>query len=349
MMAERDINAAALRGVDVLATRSKTRINDALLEGSTLQFYGTATAGTDHVDAGALARRGIAWSAAPGSNANSVAEYVIAALAWFTHERGLAWSGKTIAIIGAGNVGARLAALAPALGLRVRLNDPPRRDATGDPALEPLEDVVAGADIVTLHAPLTDDGPYPTRGMAGAPFFERMKPGALFINAARGEVVDEPALLAAARAGQFAGVVLDVFDHEPAISSAMCGLATIATPHIAGYSLDGRRLGTEMIYRAACRHFGREPAWRIEPEAHPRAVAGDSAMTAILSAYNPALDDQRLRAVPPGVAMADHFNRMRKEYPERREFRCFRPTDVSRISEMDRAALGQLGFAGICI
>lgn len=345
LLPEGEITNEVIRNADVLATRSKTRINDALLEGSSIQFYGTATAGTDHMDLAALKRRGIAWSAAPGSNANSVAEYVIAALARVGRERGIDWAGKTMAIVGVGHVGSRLAALAPVLGLKVRLNDPPRRDASDDPALEPLGDVIATADVVTLHVPLTDDGPYPTRGMVDENFLRAMKPGAVFINAARGEVVREPALLEAARAGRFSAVVLDVFDHEPDLAPAMLAIATIATPHIAGYSLDGRLLGTAMIYRAACRHFGREPVWRIPFEAQPQVIEAGRAVDAILSAYDPRRDDEALRACPAGIAPGKHFNQLRKQYPERREFKNFRIAARAPMPDNDRRALRRLGFA----
>jgi erythronate-4-phosphate dehydrogenase len=350
---ESDITNRLIRDADILATRSKVKVNDSLLEGSTVSFYGTATAGFDHVDVAALERRGIAWSQAPGSNANSVAEYVLAGLAWLGLERGIDWSGKTLAVIGAGHVGSRLAALAEPFGLKVQLNDPPLADATGDrQRYRPLEEVLAGADIVSLHVPLTDEGPHPTRGMAKAGFFALLKPGAVFINSSRGEVVGESALRQALSTGRVATALLDVFDHEPDIDPVLLDLAVLATPHIAGYSLDGRWQGTEMIYRAACKHFGHAPAWRIPAVEHPAVMTTDrpspvaehrQLYEVILRAYSPRVDDQRLRAKPEGVSMARHFSLLRQTYPERREFRSY-AVDAAGASSAWVERIMRLGF-----
>lgn len=327
MIPEQDIDAASILGADILVTRSKVHVNDALLEGSSLQFYGTATAGFDHVDAGALDRRGIAWSQAPGSNANSVAEYVIASLCRLARKRDIDWSGMTMGIIGAGHVGSRLAELARAFGLRVLLNDPPLQEQTGAPSYRPLNEVLAGADIVTLHVPLTDEGTHATRGMVDSKFLSATKPGTIFINASRGEVVQENDLLAAFGEGRLSALILDVFDHEPGIRSEVMDAAFIATPHIAGYSLDGRLKGTEMVYLAACRHFGIDPSWRVKTgDGHDFIdVQGNQSPAAmiqelVLNAYDPTLDDQRLRDRPDDTPMAAHFQQLRRNYPERREF-----------------------------
>ncbi|HMO03574.1 MAG TPA: 4-phosphoerythronate dehydrogenase [Kiritimatiellia bacterium] len=351
MVPEAEINASVLRGAQALVTRSKVKVTEALLADSSLRFYGTATAGTDHVDIAALERRGIAWSEAAGSNANSVAEYVLCALAHLGLARGMVWRGKTLAIIGAGHVGSRLAELAPSLGLRVLLNDPPLRDRTGNPAYRPLAEVLAEADLVSLHVPLTDHGPHPTRGMADAVFLASMKPGAVFINASRGEVVVESALRLAAARGAFAAVILDVFDHEPDIDLTTLQLADLASPHIAGYSLDGRLKGTELVYRAACRLRGVDPVWHPPSAAHPTSielpagVVGDVLVQhALLGAYHPMRDDERLRALPVGVPMRTHFQALRHAYPERREFPHFQ-VDAARCDDAAAMALRRLGFA----
>lgn len=349
MVAEKDITSAVVRDADILVTRSKVRVDDQLLEGSRLRFYGTATAGYDHVDVAALERRGIAWTQAPGSNANSVAEYVIATLAWLGLQRQVDWTGKTMAIIGAGHVGGRLAVLARAFGLRVLLNDPPRRAATGDERYLPLHEAIRDADIVTLHVPLTDDGPCPTRGMADANFFALMRPGAVLINSSRGEVVSEPAMADAVRSGRFSAVMLDVFDHEPDISIATLCQADLATPHIAGYSLDARLRGTEMVYQAACRHVGVAPVWTLPPgmpaASLPREPIRDvmAMYDFILSAYNPGEDDRRLRSLPVGIRMADHFQDLRRHYPERREFRHVDLSSPGSLPEL-RRCIELLGF-----
>ncbi|HMO51678.1 MAG TPA: DUF3410 domain-containing protein [Kiritimatiellia bacterium] len=350
MMAESDIHAGALRDVDALITRSKVRVDDNLLADSRLQFYATATAGIDHIDVAALARRGIAWAHAPGSNANSVAEYIIAALAWLGRERGINWTRRTLAIIGAGQVGSRLAALADRMGLTVLLNDPPLRDATGDSLYLPLREALAHADIVSLHVPLTASGPHATRNMVTASWLSNIKPGAVFINSSRGEVVEEPALLRALADGNLSAAILDVFNREPAIDIATLRAAALATPHIAGYSLDGRRQGTLMVYRAACRHFNRPPTWQPPEDAEPTELNvhlhGDESRAlhdAVLAAYNPFVDDQRLRALPVGMPIDRHFQRVRQTCVERREFRRYR-VSAAALPPAFAALLKKIGF-----
>ncbi len=349
MLPEASIDASAIRGAHVLITRSKVKVNEALLEGSSLRFYGTATAGTDHVDMGALERRGIAWSEAAGSNANSVAEYVLCALAHLAESRGLVWRGKSLGIIGAGHVGSRLAMLAGQLGMRVLMNDPPLRDLTGDARYRPRSEVIHDADILSLHVPLTDGGAYPTRGLVDGRFFRDMKPGAVFINASRGEVVVEADFLRAAEDGRFSSVVLDVFNREPDIDPAMLARADLATPHIAGYSLDGRLKGTEMVYRAACRHLGVKEVWSppaIQPTRLdvPSGRQGDAFIqAALLAAYHPMRDDRMLRHLPEQVSMRNHFQQLRQHYPERFEFPHYAiPAD--RCDGDTAGALRHLGF-----
>jgi erythronate-4-phosphate dehydrogenase len=176
---ERAISADLVRDADALITRSKVKVDRRLLDQSRVTFVGTATAGTDHFDIPFLEEKQIRWCAAPGCNANSVAEYVAAALLALANRFDIRLGGRTIAIVGAGNVGRRVAEIATAMGLHVLLNDPPLAAATGDPAYRPLDEVLAKADIVSLHVPLTDDGPCPTRKMVDARFFSRIKPGGL--------------------------------------------------------------------------------------------------------------------------------------------------------------------------
>ena len=330
MVPEAEINAGVVRNADILITRSKVNINDALLDGSRVTFYGTATAGTDHVDAAALERRGIAWAEAAGSNANSVAEYILASLSHLALNHQVDWTGKTMGIIGAGHVGSRLAELAEPFGLKVILNDPPLFDATGIAHYQKLDYLLAHSDIVSLHVPLTNSGAYPTAGMADHAFFAMMKPGAVFINASRGEVVVESALQHAADKRAFLAIVLDVFAHEPDIQIDTLKIAAIGTPHIAGYSYDGRVKGTAMVYQAACRHLGVKPAWKaplatstVVLGAIPKQPAPHHLYEFIESAYSPAADDQRLRSLPVGMPMRKHFQKLRQEYPERREFQAY--------------------------
>ncbi len=350
---ETEIDRAAIRGADALVSRSKVRVNDDLLDGSSLRFYGTTTAGFDHVDAEALARRGIAWTSAPGCNANSVAEYVVAVLLRYARRSGRPLRGLTLGIIGAGHVGSRLAALAPLLGFAVRRNDPPLRASTGRDEYEPLEDVLAHADILSLHVPLEDATAWPTRGMVDAAFLDTWKNGALFINASRGEVVQESAYLAARASGAIPEAVLDVFDHEPAVDPRMIESAAIATPHIAGYSYDGRVKGTLQVARSLAAAFGMDlPETMSTPgmdqrfplELDPGSPVDDIVQASVTAAYDVEADDRNFRPAagltePERAAL---FKKLRAEYPERYEFHHYR----ARLPEGHPAAamLAGLGF-----
>ncbi|MCL2103724.1 MAG: 4-phosphoerythronate dehydrogenase, partial [Kiritimatiellaeota bacterium] len=246
----RQITAEDVRDAEALFTRSTTKINASLLDGSAVRFYGTAVIGTDHIDIPYLESRGIAWTAAPGCNAESVANYVTAALLSLG-----VWGGMTLGVIGVGNVGRRVCRHGGGLGLRVLANDPPRmRDPNDAEAARfvSLDHLLAESDIVTCHVPLTRDGQDATFHLFDTPRFAMMKPGAIFINAARGGVADTDALIAALGGGRVAHAVIDCWEGEPAYPPDLLARADIATPHIAGHSYEGKVNGTAMIYRAAC-------------------------------------------------------------------------------------------------
>lgn len=329
----RRIGPGDVRDAELLAIRSTTRADRRLLEGSRVRFVGTATIGYDHLDLAYLEQAGIRWCYAPGCNANSVSEYVVAALLCLSRRMGFPLQGKTIGVVGVGNVGSRVVEKAAALGLRVLQNDPPKADASGDPVFVPLDRVLAESDIVTLHVPLTASGRHPTRRMAGAEFFNRLKPGAIFINAARGGVTDSDALLWAMESGIVSAAVIDTWEGEPVIRRDVLERAAIATPHIAGHSFEGKVNGTVMVYREACR-FLRQPApWTPEGLLPPPLVpqvtveaAGrqmeDVLWDAVRPVYDIAADDRRLRESQSGGpdARGAEFDRLRAEYPMRREF-----------------------------
>lgn len=330
---DREIAREDLRDADALVIRSKTTVNRALLEGTKVAFVGTATAGFDHIDASACADLGVAWTAAPGCNATSVAEYITAALLTMAERGEFTLAGRSIAVVGVGQVGRRVVAKASALGMRPLQNDPPRAQVEGDAVLRPLDEILPQADIITLHVPLTDDGPFATRGMVDCRFLERLKPGAIFFNASRGEVVDEAALKLALSGGQISAAVLDVWNREPEIDPALLDRAAIGTPHIAGYSWDGKLAGTAQVYEAACRFFEVKPAWdspAIAPGTPPPevtvAASGRSDQEVlrdlVLGVYDPARDDRDLRGAgaPEGETLAARFERLRKKYWVRREF-----------------------------
>jgi len=329
---DRAIAPNDLRDADALIIRSKTRADRALLEGSRISLVGTATAGFDHLDTAWLEAKGIAWRVAAGCNANSVAEYVVTALLCLAHRHGWRLEGRTLGVVGIGQVGRRVVRKAEALGLRVLQNDPPRRLAEGAPELVELDALLPHSDIVTLHVPLTDQGPFATRQMADARFFERMKPGATFINTSRGEVVDDVELLLALETGHLAHAVLDVWNNEPRWNAKLAARADIVSPHIAGYSFDGKLAGTEMIYRDACRFFGVPPTWDPAPLCPPPAVSEiaftpdqgrtEEALWAIVrKVYDIEADDRAMRTGDADeTARAARFERLRRHYPDRREF-----------------------------
>jgi len=333
----RAITPADVRNADLLAIRSTTRANAALLDGSRVRFVGSGVIGTDHLDIPYLERRGIRWCSAAGCNANSVSEYLTAALLCLAVRHGFALKGKTLGVIGVGNVGRQVVQKAEALGMKVLQNDPPRQRAEGGSAFVSLDRVLAEADIVSLHVPLTAEGPDATRNLADAMFFARMKPGCLFINAARGGVVVTDALLTAMDRGIVAHAVIDCWEGEPAFRQDLLARADLATPHIAGHSFEGKVMGTVMVYREACRFLGVAPSWSHEPLMPPPLVPSLTVSAAgrrteavlydlVKPVYDIEADDVRLRAgaVADDKARASHFDRLRKDYPMRREFRFTR-------------------------
>ncbi len=333
VLPDRAIDRAALRSADALVIRSKTPVTAARIEGTPVRYVGTATAGFDHIDTAALEAAGIRWYAAAGCNAESVADYITAALFTLARRDGRPLRGRRIGVIGVGQVGSRVARNARALGLEVLLNDPPRRLAEGAPELLDLETVLAQSEIVTLHTPLTDSGPFATRGMVGAGWLAALPRGAWFLNASRGEVVGEAALREARDAGQVRRLVLDVWDGEPAIDPGLLARTDLATPHIAGYAHDGKLRGTAMVYADLCRALGRTPAWRPPAADGPllavdaRGRSDEDALAELVGrAYDIEADDAALRrpATEDRAALAARFERLRRGYPERREFSACR-------------------------
>jgi erythronate-4-phosphate dehydrogenase len=247
----RAINPDAVRDADILLVRSVTRVDRGLVTDSRVRFVGSTTIGTDHIDQGYLRDRGIIFAHAPGSNAISVVEYVLASLLWTAVRKGESLRGKTMGIVGIGNIGSRLAARLSAFGMRVLKNDPPLAAAaeaegrTHD--FVSLETVLAESDIVTLHVPLERKGPYATYHLVDDAALAWMKQDAWLINTCRGAVVDNLALRRTIEAGQLGATILDVWEGEPEPGPDLLRLTDVATPHIAGYSFDGKVLGTMMV------------------------------------------------------------------------------------------------------
>jgi erythronate-4-phosphate dehydrogenase len=351
----RAITPGDLGDVDLLVVRSITRVDAGLLTGTRVRFVGTATSGSDHVTVPDLDRLGVAFYAALGCNANAVAEYMTAAWLSVARQTGRTLRDVSVGVVGVGHVGSLVAEKARALGMITVLNDPPKARETGSDAYRPLADLL-NCDIVTLHTPLTFDGPDPTCQLIGEPFFSRLKPGTWLCSAGRGEVVDERALLRALDSGRLGACILDVWDHEPAIDGRLLARVDIGTPHIAGYSLEGKLNGTGMVYDAACRFLGVAPSWSAKAAAPPATVphmivaaAGrgerDVLGDVVDAVYPIARDAEALRQTA-GLAPAARgraFDALRKTYPTRREFRQT-AVGAAGASPALVAALRALGF-----
>ena len=327
----RKISREMLADVDALVVRSITKVNADLLEGTPVRFVGTCTIGEDHVDKAWLAGRGIAFSSAPGCNANSVGEYITAALLHLAGKHGLSLPGMKLGIVGVGNVGKRVWKKAEALGLQCVLNDPPRfENEGGDPVFRPIDEIL-DCDFITFHVPLEKTGPHATWHLADAAFLSRMKPGAVLLNSSRGGVVDNPALKTALREGRLRGAVLDVWEGEPRVDTELLQLVDIATPHIAGYSFDGKVNGTRQVYEALCATVDRPAEWDPSPllpmpdcpDLTVDPHAADALSGAVRAVYAIMEDDARMRemlALATPEEQSAWFDRLRKEYPRRREF-----------------------------
>lgn len=359
----RKMDAAAVRDADLLIIRSITKVGRDLLEGSRVRFVGTCTIGTDHVDEAYLRERGIGFASAPGCNANSVAEYVVCSLLVLAKRGGYRLEGKSIGVVGVGNVGSKVVAKCEALGMKVLQNDPPlARLFPCEKRFLPLE-ALMDADFISLHVPLTKTGEDKTWHMADAAFLKRMKPGAVLLNTCRGAVLDNAAaarwIAASGRdsvttqpqshpevATCLHSLILDVWEGEPNISSDLVTEAALGTPHIAGYSYDGKVNGTTMVCRSACEFLqsrtgvppvqsssmdGQDacPALAMPPSPHARLTLDASGRSdedvlreAALTVYDIEADDRRLRAIAdlPAGERGAYFDRLRKEYPQRREF-----------------------------
>src|SRR5690554_430316 len=348
----RHLQAADVADADALLVRSITQVNDSLLAGSQVKFVGTCTIGTDHLDQRWLDQQGIGYSNAPGCNANSVVEYVYAALAHLN----LDWRGKTVGIIGCGNVGGALHRALTAQGVACRCYDP-LLNLGQNPDLCPLEEVLQ-CDIVSLHTPLTIDGAHPSRHLLTKQLLQKLPAQGILLNCGRGAVIDNKALLQVLRERDDLQVVLDVWEWEPDIDLQLLERVVLGSPHIAGYSFDGKLKGTAMIYEAFCRHFAITPQVTLAdvvPAVEDNllhAPAGvehwQAVRQLIAQVYSIAADDKRLRALAAtaggqGDALSQGFDQLRKNYPLRREFNNYQVTGVAANTPL-ASTLAALGF-----
>jgi len=325
----RDLRPEHIRDVDVLVVRAITPVNADLLDGSSVRFVAAASAGIDQIDQAWLKARGIHFGYAPGCNADSVSEYIVTALHIIASRRGWDLKRKSLAVIGVGNVGSRVAKKAVALGMNVLLCDPPLRDLTGDNRYRPMDDVL-GADILSFHVPLSSAGPYSTWHMLDQEMLDRLSPGQFLINTSRGAVFDSRALKAALQGKRISGAVLDVWEGEPEIDYSLLELTDIGTPHIAGVALDGKIRATEMVREELSKFSGVQSS-PLPDSVYPGAKilypkpgsSGQEAVTSVLQqGFEILKKDEKLRAlgsVPASQARAG-FDQLRNEHPLRLEF-----------------------------
>ncbi|MDD5134421.1 MAG: 4-phosphoerythronate dehydrogenase PdxB [Phycisphaerae bacterium] len=345
----RKITSQIIKDADGLIVRSITTVDEKLLAGAKVKFVGTATIGFEHIDVDYLEKHKIGFSSAPGSNANSVAEYITSALLNLADKYEFDISKKTIGIIGVGNVGSRVEKKAKALGMKVVLNDPLLQRKTGDEKYRPIDEIF-DCDVITLHTPLTLEGKDKTYHLADEIFFKSLKKDAIFINTSRGSVHDTAALKKVIMAGKLTACVLDVWENEPNIDIELLDMADLATPHIAGYSYDGKVAGMIMIYEAFCEFFGIKPENTIadflpEPKIERIAVNDDkkALQSTVNKLYDIREDDANLRSIKNETAdnRGAFFDGLRKNYRIRREFQN---TAVHIKNEKLKKVFEELGF-----
>lgn len=332
----RQLKTADLLDADVLLVRSVTRVDEALLSGTPVRFVGTCTIGTDHLDLAWLASAGIQVASAPGCNARGVVEYVLSCMLTLAQRSGQRWRERVVGIIGVGQVGSRLAATLEALGVTTLLCDPLRAEA-GERGFVSLDELLARADVVSCHVPLSRKGPHVTRHLLNEQRLQQLRRGTWLINSSRGPVIDARALEQLLRHRDDLQVALDVWEDEPLVSSSLAARCALATPHVAGYSLDGKLRGSEQIYQALCDYLG-EP--RLHELARLAPLSGRSRLElaasppadwalekALRSVYDVRDDDARMRnmlrvahiAADSAAACRAGFDLLRKDYPLRRE------------------------------
>lgn len=317
-----------VKDADILIVRSITNVNENLLKNSKVRFVGTATIGTDHIDLDYLKSQNITFVEANGCNADSVAEYVFTALLKISSEKNISLSEKTIGVVGVGNIGGKVVRLAESFGMKVLKNDPPlQRKGIGDKYVAFKK--ILEADIITLHVPLTFEGVDKTFYILNKSNLNEIKRSSIIINTSRGAVIDNAALLIESIEGKFE-LALDVWEDEPSVNPELLIKSKIATPHIAGYSFEGKVKGTKIIYDALCKYLNTKPIWQPDlPEIENKEIRlrggkTDEEKLYILfsSIYDIEKDDDLMRKILNYDIndRAGYFDLMRKKYPVRREF-----------------------------
>ena len=345
----REISRRDLLSADALIIRTRTKCNKELLEGTGVRFIASATIGFDHIDTGYCEAHNVSWTNAAGCNSSSVQQYIAGALVHLAEKLDLTLAQKTIGVVGVGNVGSKVAKLCQAIGMRVLLNDPPRERKEGSVGFVSLETIVEESDIITLHVPLNHDGIDKTFHMGNDSFLSRLKRKQILINSSRGEVIDTGPLKLCLRKRNLAACILDVWEHEPEIDRDLLDLVDVGTPHIAGYSADGKANGTSMSIQALSRFFGLNlntwvPA-TVPPPERPIIELDCTGLSRqamfvrlVRHTYDILADDRRLRESP------QTFEKQRGDYPLRREFTAY-TVRLQNATADARALARSLGFS----
>jgi len=347
----KDITADKVKDADALIVRTRTKCDAGLLEGSKVKFIATATIGFDHIDAAYCKSKNINWTNAPGCNSGSVMQYIASALMHLSDKYNFSFSEKTIGIIGVGNVGTKVAYMASVLGMQVLLNDPPRERKEGKSKFVSLDEIQAKADIISFHVPLNHTGIDKSFHLFNHDFLDKIKPGTIILNSSRGEVVSRDVLKNGLKSKKVQASVLDVWENEPDIDLELLDIIDIATPHIAGYSADGKANGTSMSVQAISKFFGLAlNNWSVQniPKTSNKKftinckelLTEEVLKKAIQSSYDILEDDKRLRK------STINFEEQRGNYPLRREFHAYTPELVDGTGDFEQK-IKLLGFNNI--
>lgn len=332
-----------VKDADTLIVRTVTRFDENILSGSNVKLICSATIGYDHIDTNYCDSHGIVWKNAPGCNSGSVQQYVASTLITMAQKKNFNLKDKTIGIVGVGNVGKKVAAFCQMLGMRVLKNDPPREESEGSSEFVSLDYIKQEADIITFHTPLTKDGKYKTYHLADDLFFQSLDKKPIIINSARGGIIDTKSIKLAIANNRISGAVIDCWENEPVIDLEYMNMVDIATPHIAGYSADGKANATRMSLESVADFWklDKQPISKITPPAITDSVIDYNAFSetkleqTILTTYNPLDDNEKLTAHP------ELFSSLRSNYPLRREYLAYRVINTDADS---KKILSNLGF-----
>jgi erythronate-4-phosphate dehydrogenase len=334
-----------IKNADTLIVRTVTHFGESILKESNVKLICSATIGYDHIDTAYCDAHGIIWKNAPGCNSGSVMQYVVSSLITIARKKGFDLRDKTIGIVGVGNVGKKVAKACEILGMKVLLNDPPRQAQEKDNSFVSLQTIMDEADIITFHTPLIKEGEYKTYHLADEEFFSLLKKKPVIINSARGGIIDTGAIKDAIKENKISGAIIDCWENEPRIDLEYLNMVDIATPHIAGYSADGKANATRMSLESIADLYGldKQPVSLVKEPAPVNPVIDMEQYSemdnriheAILNTYNPLNDFSRLKASP------DAFKKLRNEYPLRREYFAY---TVINALEDEKVILSDLGF-----